>query len=114
LSRRPIKRIAAFASSVVASIAIRWLSAARDPPARPVPSEYLALPIDIDPSSRARDRRVVRRVLVQRDATERRSASESANRQAMPRAAPNALEIPDRSARKANRSQCGEFPHWSD
>lgn len=64
------------------------------------PAEHFPMRVQIDQPPRARNRRVIQRVLVQTNPHKRRNASESANRQAMPRSAPMPSKYPIKSARK--------------
>src|ERR1035441_3479433 len=66
------------------------------------PAEYFAMRVQIDQPPRARNRRVIRRVLVQRDAHETSQCQRVRQPPGNPPLRPNALEIPDQQRPKVN------------
>src|SRR5204862_4126100 len=66
------------------------------------PTEHFAMRIQVDQSSRARDRRVIRRVLVQRDAHETPQCQRVRQPPGNPALRSDALEIPDQQRPKVN------------
>src|SRR5438067_6091559 len=66
------------------------------------PTEYFTMRIEVDQSSRARDRRVVRRVLVQRNAHKAPQRQRVRQPPGNPPLRPDTLEIPDQQRSKVN------------